>query len=159
MPKEKTEKRRVKKINPWIVFTVIILIFLAVLIYGYVSKNFEQQKKNAELIQYKKGFYKSVLCEYSCPLKMQLVQNKTQLLPEAKCVKNCTEIFKSENKNQNYTSAEIDNDKLASGILNVIVSCRTQSMNSTQAINNSAFFQCASKELPSLKGNYSYLDE
>ncbi|MFA6022522.1 MAG: hypothetical protein WC781_00365 [Candidatus Pacearchaeota archaeon] len=153
MAKEK--KIKDKKTN-MLFITVIVAIVL--LFGGFFLNNYlQKQGHENSILNYKKGFYTTVSCEYSCPLKMQNYQNKTQLLPDISCVKNCTEAFLS-NPNQNFSRDELNKDNLISDMSSVVNNCQKESYDlKTLTINNSNFYHCSSEGLKALRAKYKYI--
>lgn len=158
MAKEKVVEIEKSKINKNAIIGVVIVVILIAAAYQFYNKEIvEKEKRNADILNYKKAFYESVVCQYSCPLKMQNVSNTKQLLPEVGCVKVCTENFQKI-KNQNYTKEELYNDNLAVDMASVIQTCGRQSINNqTSARNNTLFFECSSRDLKALSEKYSYI--
>lgn len=143
-----------KKINNIYLIGVIILI-AAVVIVGW--QIYKSDTSNGEILRYKKAFYEAVLCEYSCPLKLHTINNKTQLLPEAGCVKTCTEDFRKM-QNVTYKKEDLNKDNLALDMADVIKNCGTQTLNNeTGERNNSEFFSCSVRDLRALRDKYNYL--
>lgn len=140
-----------------IVIGIVILIIVGIfsVYYWYLP----MQKRTNEVNTYKKALYYGVLCEYNCPLEMQDIKNRTQLLPQAKCVKNCTKEFIEEFKNVNYTREELDKDGIMSTMTNFAIQCKQDATDvKKMAINNSQFFICYAEELEKLKEKYKYLN-
>lgn len=144
-----------KNVKVFVIIGLVILIALA--FYLYIYQYLLIQKKNLEIINYKRDLYTAVLCEYSCPMKLQSYQNKTQLLPDMECVKNCTNIFKQNNPAL-FTKEDLTKDNLLKEISNSVQECRQESLDEeTLTINNTIFFSCTTQKLSSLKDKYEYL--
>jgi hypothetical protein len=151
-------QKPVKPINVKVIFIIIIILLILLAGYGYFLKYLPKQNKDIKIIEYKKDFYKSILCEYSCPLKSQEYKNKTRLLPEIECVKDCTENFKQKNNHTIFSSVELNQDNLIKDIDAVIKECKKQSLNTTSfSLNDSLLFSCSSQRLAELGKRYDYL--
>ena len=141
-----------------IIFGILLILLIAVSVYSYSQKYLPKQKKETQIKEYKIELYKSILCEYSCPLSDQLYNNKTQLLPTLDCVKTCTLDFKTKWSNFNVTKEELITDSLLPNIGLAIKDCKTSSFDETKMnVNNSLFFSCSIASLERLKQNYSYI--
>jgi hypothetical protein len=140
-----------------IIGVIVALILLGVAYEFYNKEIVEKGKRLSDIILYKKAFYEAVLCEYSCPLKMQNVNNKSQLIPDVSCVKLCTEEFKKA-KYENYSKEELYTDNLITDMASSIQNCSQESLNNvTKVRNNSMFFSCSVNGLDSLKEKYPYI--
>jgi len=149
-----TSKRR-NTIITIIIIVVIVLVFVG----GYYLKDYQdKQKKISEINDYKKGFYDGILCQYECPLTLQNMSNKTEMLPELNCVKDCSAPFKAKFSSVSYTKPELERDNLLKDIDGVVANCKKTSMNMTALkLDNVAYFNCAAKGVEGLKQNYTYL--
>jgi hypothetical protein len=150
------------KNNNFMAFVIILIVVVALGVYVYESDQTYKVKRNSDLLSYKKSLYETVFCQYNCPLKFQLYQNKTQLLPDLECVKNCTIDFKKKysptNLNKlNFTKQELGNDNFFNDIELLVENCKKQSTNPSSIINNSEFFSCSIKGLELVKERYNYL--
>jgi hypothetical protein len=142
-----------------ILIIVIVVIIIAVFVGGYYLRSYlDLQKKNQAINDYKKGFYDGLLCQYNCPLTLQNMSNKTEMLPALDCVKACSTPFKTKFASVSYTQAELSRDNLLKDIDGVVQDCKKKAMNMTALkLDNSAYFNCASIEVSDLKSNYTYL--
>jgi len=140
---------------------ILLAVFVIIVISIAYWQTYSYQEKRAEKIQeYKKAFYSAMLCEYNCPLTNQKYQNKTQLLPEARCVKNCTKSFKANYSNLTFSKQELQIDDLFKDLEAAIKKCRAQTVNATSlSVNNTFYFSCSAEEIAKLKGEYGYLSE
>ncbi len=145
-----------KKQYKTIIFIAIIVI---VFIGGYFLKDYiDKQTRLKDVNQYKKGFYDGLVCQYSCPMSLQNVSNKTQMLPDVDCVKSCSAAFKSKFASFSVKKEELGKDNLLTDIDNVVKECKKNTINTTSmSFNNTRYFNCAVKSLNDLKMNYSYL--
>ena len=140
-----------------IIIAVVLILIISIVIY-YEYKYLPEQNKKIKILEYKKEFYNSILCEYNCPLKLQEYKNKTQLLPEAVCVKSCTKDFKKNNNSTAFSSIDLNQDNLIIDINKLVQDCKKQSLNSTTlSIDNSVLFSCSVKSLKTLRQKYDYL--
>ncbi len=144
-----------KQYKTIIFITVIILVFIG----GYFLKDFlDKQNRAKEVNDYKKGFYDGLVCQYGCPMSLQNVSNKTQMLPDVDCVKGCSAGFKNKFSSFSVKKEELQKDKLLDDIDNLVKECKKNTINTTAyTFNNTAYFDCAVKSLSGLKMNYSYL--
>ena len=147
--------------NNFLAFLIILIVVIAIGIYIYESNQIYKVKRNSDLLSYKKSLYETVFCQYSCPLKFQLYQNKTQLIPDLDCIKNCTvefkKVYSSVALNKfNFTKQELANDNFFNDIGLLIENCKKQSTGSS-LINNSEFFTCSINGLELVKERYDYL--
>ena len=138
-----------------ITFALIVLILVAITVYNYSSNFSSKNKRSSQILEYKKDLYKSLVCEYNCPLSMQQYQNKTQLIPSISCIKNCTKDFKAKWGDLNASKEELSKDNLIKDLSNTIEDCKTQG-NQT-LVNNTVFFSCTTEGLDLIKEKYSYL--
>jgi hypothetical protein len=146
----------------FLAFVIILVVVIAIGVYVYESNKTNQVKRNLDLLSYKKGLFQTVFCQYGCPLKFQLYQNKTQLIPDLDCVKNCTTEFKKEYSSAalnklNFTKQELANDNFFNDIELLVENCKKQSTDSASLINNSQFFSCSIKGLELVRERYNYL--
>ena len=109
--------------------------------------------------EYKKLGYESLLCQYNCPLELQTLNNKTQLLPNSACVEACSQKLKQANVSSDIFSAnDLKNDNLFSDITNAVNICKTESVNKTSlTMDNRVYFNCVSEKLKSLAVTYPYV--
>ena len=144
-----------KKRDISVLYLVAFILILALLISILTSP------KESDILKYKKDIYKSILCQYSCPLIKQEFQNKSQFLPSKSCVENCTEIFRTEQQNpEKITAKDLSKDSLILDMDKAIRACTGSiSQNSTSEEASFNFFLCSRKSLEDIKANYSYLNE
>lgn len=163
---EKIIKKEKKSMNKkqWAygIIAIAIIITLAISVYVYNLDNVDKTKRTSDINSYKKNLYETVICQYSCPLKLQDYQNKTQLLPDFNCVADCTKNFKSKFStetlnNLNFTKEELARDNFFNDIETIVENCKTTSVDSYSGMNNSKFFSCSIQGLKQIKENYSYL--
>jgi len=147
---------KVKRQTLYIIIAVIITAVVTSAFFIYYPK----YQGNNEINQYKKALYDSVLCQYSCPLVDQVVQNTTQKLPEQACVQACTEKLRTINIDGNkFSNSDLQNDNFVKDVESGITNCRTESLNTTTLkVENERFFSCSINFLQSVKDNYSYLN-
>ncbi len=146
-------KKQYKKI---LFIAIIIIVFIG----GYFLKEFlDKQNRIKDVNDYKRGFYAGLVCQYSCPMSLQNINNKTQMLPDVDCVKSCSTAFKSKFSTFSVKKEELQRDNLLADIDNVVKDCKKNTINTTAySFNNTAYFNCAAKTLSGLKMNYSYLN-
>lgn len=165
MTKERNIEEKNDKINKkdkiskrTIIIGIVVAIILIGVAYQFYNKEIiEKGKKTSEILNYKKAFYEAVICQYSCPLKLQDIKNVSQLLPDAICVKTCNEKFKK-SYNQNYTKEDLYKDNLFIDMAQVIQNCGKESMDlNEKKVNNTIFFSCSSRELKNLNEKYPYI--
>lgn len=138
---------------------ILAIIIIVIIIAGYFSYDYYQkQKRTSEINDYKKGFFNGMVCEYSCPMVLQNISNKTQMLPELECIMRCVNPFKEKYAKFSYKKEELEKDDLLKDINATINDCKKASMNiSKLSLDNVAYFNCTAKSLTELKANYSYL--
>lgn len=146
----------------FLAFVIILIVIISLGVYIYESEHANNVKRNSDLLDYKKSLYGTVFCQYSCPLKFQLYQNKTQLIPDLDCVKNCTADFKKKYNSAvlnklNFTKQELANDNFFNDLELLIENCKKQSTDPASLINNSQFFGCSVKGLELVQEKYNYL--
>jgi hypothetical protein len=146
------------KQNSKIIIWVILAVVLTLLISAYFFYYMPKQNRIADINDYKRGLYQSSLCQYTCPLTMQTLNNLSQILPEVNCVQNCSAEFKAKfGDGESFSNKELENDDLFKDVLSSINACKTLSaVNST--LNNSLFFPCVSEKMISLNQTYLYLN-
>ncbi len=139
---------------------IFIVVIIAVFVGGYFLKDFlDKQNKARDVNNYKRGFYDGLVCQYSCPMSLQNLSNKTQMLPDVDCVKSCSAAFKNKFASFSVKKEELQKDNLLNDIDNVVKGCKKNTINTTaNTFNNTAYFNCAVKSLSGLKMNYSYLE-
>lgn len=147
--------KKLKAVISAIIITALITFVISYIIFKYIP----DKKENLSINEYKKELYSSTLCQYSCPLTLQQIQNKTQYLPEQGCVQNCTKNLREiQETGDKISNEQLKNDKLIEDISNVINTCKTEAVNlNTKTLNNTLFFICSTEKLDSLKNKYSYL--
>lgn len=150
--------------NKTIPVVIIIIVVALIIAYVYYSINQEKEQNLKEVVDYKVKLFEGVVCEYQCPLKLQQYENRTQLLPDLKCVKACTQEFRIKYPNANYTKEQLSTDNFFNDFEKIITDCQSQSRiyadyekSSQFTMNNSAFFECAGEKLPELRFRYPYL--
>jgi hypothetical protein len=140
---------------------VIAVIIIIILVFGlgyYLKDYLDKQKRINEITLYKKEFYDGVLCQYSCPIESQVVNNKTQELPTLDCVKNCTNDFRTKYAKNDFSEKELTKDNLLKEITSITDDCKTNNYDATKfVLNNTAYFSCAKEKLLELKEKYKYL--
>jgi hypothetical protein len=159
---EYAQTKTVHRNRTLIAITIIIIVVIALGAYVYQSNQIYQVKRNSDLLDYKKGLYETVFCQYKCPLKTQLYQNTTQLIPDLECVKNCSASFKTKYNSAvlnklNFTKQELSSDNFFNDIELIIANCKTQSADSASLLNNTQFFSCSVKGLELIREKYNYL--
>lgn len=154
------KKNNSNKIIISVVATAIVVFLVCYIIFGYLPKYKEQVKIN----DYKKGLYDSIVCQYSCPLTIQTLGNKTQELPEQSCVMQCTSNLRAiQNSTDSIPNSALLNDDLIKDIEKEINTCKTVSVSENPKtklpeLNNTLFFNCSAQGISSLKDKYSYLN-
>ncbi|MBS3071927.1 hypothetical protein J4408_02970 [Candidatus Pacearchaeota archaeon] len=134
---------------------VVIIIVLAV--YFYTSY-YSTQKETSEINFYKAALYKSISCQYSCPLIEQEFQNKTQFLPSRSCVEGCiTELNALNLSSTKFSNEKLLGDNLIPDIENVINNCKKINLEQNDT-ENKIFFSCSVNGLNALKLNYTYIN-
>ncbi len=156
---EQNKDKGVFRINKmWLAIIAAVLITLAVaaVVFVYIPK---VQKQNA-INSYKKDFFNGIVCEYSCPLTIQTVKNKTQPLPDNECVKNCTAgLMARAAAGDKLSNADLISDNLGAEITGVTNDCKKVGFdNATLSVNSSIYFPCVQAKLLDLRKNYSYLN-
>lgn len=154
-----------KKRKQIIVAIVIVLVIAAVIAGVYYYKfNYPKYDQEKEIKIFKQKFYKSIICQYNCPLSSQEYQNKTQMLPSIDCLKDCSNNFLKETNNKTYSEQLLIKDDLLKDIEQGIITCKKQAAiksptNSSEiaAINTTLFFSCSGEKLSYLKNKYDYL--
>lgn len=140
-----------------IILTAIVVFLLTFLILNYIPDN----KRQSELNSYKKDMFDSFACQYQCPLKEQLFQNKTQLLPDVSCTQQCTTALKNkQNESDKFSNNDLKNDNLFLDVEKLVSECRTSSVNNSTmipSINNTLFFDCVKGKIEPLRSQYKYL--
>jgi len=138
-----------------VIITAVITFAISYTIFKYLPES----QANLKINEYKKELYSSTLCQYSCPLTPQQIQNKTQYFPEPGCVQNCTTSFKAiQTSGDKISNEQLKNDKLIEDMSSAVNSCKTEAVDpATKTLNNTLFFSCSVEKLGSLKDKYSYL--
>jgi len=160
MENNKDSMKLNKSIFYTIIITAVIVFIVSYLIFSYIPNNKETSKLN----EYKKALYDSIVCQYSCPLSLQEINNKTQEAPNAECVQSCTqELRDSQASGDIFSNAQLSNDNLIKDIEDVISVCkdasiRTNSKTNLPELNSTIFFPCSSEALKEIKKDYSYLN-
>jgi len=159
---EYAKTKTIHRNRTFIALIIIIIVVIALGTYVYQSNQIYQVKRNADLSSYKNGLYWAVFCQYNCPLKIQLYQNTTQLIPDLDCVKNCSASFKTKYNSAilnklNFTKQELSNDNFFNDVELIIANCKKQSPDPTSLLNNTEFFSCSVKGLELIKEKYDYL--
>jgi hypothetical protein len=140
-----------------IILTAIITFAISYVIFKSSPATNESLSPN--LNEYRKGLYSSTLCQYSCPLTLQEVQNKSQYFPDPACVENCAKNFKALQASYLPNSTDIEKDGLIGDMSNAVNTCKADSLDlTTKEMNNTEFFQCSIDKMNALKGKYSYLN-
>ena len=136
---------------------ILVILFASLYFFYYLPK----QNYQNSLLEYKKGIYDSVLCQYSCPLIKQEFQKTNQSLPSPVCVQECTNTLKALNiSGTQFSDAELLKDSLFADLDLAIRNCQENNkeiVENITIVNNSGFFECAKPEISSLKENYEYL--
>ena len=145
-----------KSVITAVVIAVIVTFALSFLFLKYIPDSKELSKVN----EYKKGIFSSTLCQYSCPLSLQTVQNQTGYLPEQSCITGCTsDLNQTKLLGEDISNNQIKKDKLIEDISTEITSCRNEAVNkTTMSVNSSLFFSCSAEKLNTLKAKYPYLN-
>lgn len=164
--KDNLENKNTVKLSKKKIKTIILAIFIIAIVlvatyfgYGY----YLAKKKVTSATEYKRDIYNSMLCEFNCPLKDQLINNKTQNAPDAECVKNCSAEFRTKNYSLSTTN-KIDKDLLLKdGLLNdlskIAKDCQTNAVNKTSMKFDMKYLSsCAVQQLEPLKQKYPYLN-
>jgi hypothetical protein len=144
-----------KKIS---IILIAVILVCAVGVYAYRSHDeaLKSQKRSAEVKDYQKQMLESMICEYGCPLKLQLYHNNTELLPEAKCVKNCTKEFVSSQKEKNITKEEMNKGNFMNDMQKIIQECKMTATNVTEMkIDNAQFFPCTEDNLKNMTSRFN----
>jgi hypothetical protein len=143
-----------------IIFAVIITAVITFAISFLILKYIPETNQNLKINEYKKELYISTLCQYSCPLSLQKVGNKTEYLPEQACVKSCTDKFKNNpSLSEDISNNQIKNDGLLSDMSNGIIDCKSTAVDvKSETLNNTLFFSCSIEKLNALKNKYNYLN-
>lgn len=140
---------------------IIAAILIILIIAGvYYFKILPDKKKTADIQEYKKALYESILCQYKCPLQNYTIENKTQTIQQRECVVECINYLKDKGYIRNqYSNNEINSDNLAKDIEFVVVNCRQESTDSeTGEFDSIKVTDCAIRGLEDLKSTYSYLN-
>jgi mannitol-specific phosphotransferase system IIBC component len=147
-----------KTLRAVITAVIITAVITFVISYG-IFKYLPESRANLKVNEYKKELYSSTLCQYSCPLTLQQIQNQTQYFPEPVCVQNCTKSFKGLQANgEKLSNEQLQKDKLIEEMSNAVNACKTEAVDpNTKTLNNTLFFSCSIEKLGSLKDKYSYL--
>lgn len=147
------------KINRNLKIILFVAIIIIVFIGGYFLKDFlDKQNRIKEVNSYKKGFYEGLVCQYNCPMSLQNMSNKTQMLPDIDCVKSCSNTFKQKFSSFSAKQEELQRDNLLNDIDLAVKNCKKNTINSTAyTFNNTEYFNCAAKSLDELKIKYNYL--
>ncbi len=141
-----------------IFFIVLILVLIGIAAYGYTSNSLPKHKRDTQVVQYKQELFKSLDCEYNCPLSLQQYQNKTQLLPTTQCIKDCTTDFKTKWGKFNATKEELSTDNFIIDLSKIVEDCKKEGLNTTTfKMNNTIFFDCTKNRLETIKTQYDYL--
>ena len=147
------------KIQKNIVYAVIITFVITFALTYFIFVSYPNMQQQSSINKYKKELFSSVLCQYSCPLTNQTINNKTQLLPSQDCVKQCTVNMKEIQNSTTIKNSDLENDNLITDIESVVSDCKIKAVNQTAlTMNNELFFSCTSSSLASLKSKYSYLN-
>ena len=142
-----------------VIIAVMITALVTFAISYVIFKYLPEDKENSKINEYKKELYSSTLCQYSCPLTPQEVQNKTQYFPEPICVQNCTKGFNAlKASGGSISNEQLEKDKLIDDMSNAVKACQTEAVDpATKTLNNTLFFSCSIEKLSLLKDKYSYL--
>jgi len=142
------------KLIVWIVIAILITLLLSYYFFSYRP----QQKRMNDLNEYKKALYDSSLCQYKCPLANQIVNNKTQLLPNATCIHNCVLDFQPNFANEaSFSTDDLEKDNLFQDILGIVSLCKKDNSINGTIIDSRLYFSCVSMKMESLPENYTYL--
>lgn len=152
------EKNRKNIMLLWLAVAVVLTAVICYILFVYVP----QHNEKTEINNYKKAIFDSMICQHRCPLTDQLLNNKTQLLPDTACVSNCTAIAKEKMNNSDFTQKDLEGDSLFIEMQNSINLCKKQSsstnpIDNSTTVNNAAYFACVPVKLELLKNNFSYL--
>ncbi len=146
--------KTLKAVITAVIITAIVTFAISYIIFKYLPES----KENSKMNEYKRELYSSTLCQYSCPLTPQQIQNKTQNFPEPVCVQNCTTNFKKLQASGNKISNEqLEQDNLIKDMSSAVSTCKTEATDSNKTLNNTLFFSCSIEKLGALKDKYSYL--
>ncbi len=152
----KTNEYNSSKLVMYIILAVAVTFLIAYALFVYMPNH--SKARAAE--DYKKALYQSMVCQYGCDLTEQDYLNKTQLLPDADCVKNCTIAAKeamNSSENLELTTADLQTDNLFVDMSQTINLCK-KDVNKNET-DNSAFFSCVYNGLNELGTKYSYLND
>ncbi|MEM0465715.1 MAG: hypothetical protein QXW97_03380 [Candidatus Pacearchaeota archaeon] len=137
---------------------IILIVIIFISIYLIYVRNVNEKRKES-VKEFKKEIYYSILCQYSCPLSLQNIRNKTQMLPSIECIKNCSTNLNQKYSKNDFKKEEIEDDDLLKDIDDSIKPCKTESMNlSIMKLDNLKYFNCAKNNLEKLKEKYIYLN-
>ncbi|MFA5993038.1 MAG: hypothetical protein WC796_05005 [Candidatus Pacearchaeota archaeon] len=144
------------------VVTIAIVVAVIAIALSYVVFSYMPQQKKVNLINdYKKASYEAILCQYSCPLELQQnAQNKTELLPQTDCVKNCSSALNQKNLSSDVFSAnDLKNDNFFNDLLSLVNNCKKQSLNQTSlSLNTQSYVDCVSTNIKGLTTTYNYIN-
>jgi hypothetical protein len=134
---------------------IIITFSISYIFFAYLPQTQRQEKVE----QYKKAMFDSGICQYRCPFKDQIIANKTQFLPEQKCIQSCIDNSHVKDFNtKDFSENELSADSLFNDVQTVVLSCKQKSsMKNSTLIDNSKFSECSAQALENLKNSYSYL--
>ncbi len=145
---------KIPKKKLYIALVALSLIALISSILLYISYN----NKEKMIEEYKLVIYNSLLCQFSCPIKEAQFEDQKQLVPDAACIKTCTEKLKANNFTQNiYAEKELLKDDLFLDIDQAISQCKKENTNIDSNINYASYYSCNLEKINGLKEKYDYL--
>ena len=142
------------KINKNVLYAIIITVIVTFAIAYIIFSYYPEMQKTKTINSYKKSMYDSVLCQYKCPVDVQITSNKTQYYPNPECVKNCTTAFTAlEKAPKSFTDDDLANDNLINDMGKAVNDCGKELNASLESKMN-----CAVTNFIALKPNYKYLN-
>lgn len=150
------ESKKSRHVITAVVIAIIVTFAVSFLFLKYIPDT----KETSKVDEYKKEIFSSTLCQYSCPLSLQTVQNQTEYLPEQSCVKSCTSnVDQIKIMSEDISNNQIIKDGLIKDMSTLITSCKNSAINTTTvSLNSSLFFSCSTEKLSALKIKYPYLN-
>lgn len=157
------------RITPHMRATITIVVIAVIITFAicyFIFKIQPDQQHNSNIQQYKKAFYDQIQCGYSCPITNQTVNNVSQLLPDATCIKNCQTAFANTVKPLGMpTNQELSGDNFITDLSTLASTCQQSSVVEVKSGNmtipqpdSKAYVACVKSGLEPIKAKYSYLN-